>query len=297
MPRRFDSDREIRPNRRVRHGSLLIAPLLSLACQGPAPARTQVELPEMVLSTAPVRVLVWAWDEKNRRTETTPGHAEFSVQPTELAEVTRTGYVSCKTSGDGQVTATIAGVSSSAPLRCRLVHHLEAPDDLGRIELTKGPVKLDVGAYTKDGQRLDDVPLKITTRNTQLARPDGDRLVPLAVGEAKVEVRAGDIAREFRVSIVKRLMPEPIPIEKDTKLHFTLDPGRYELTVELEAEKKLTMDWRRAPYCNYSAVAKVHTQQCLLQVKGGVAFDNPAYLNSGATTASHDGVTLLLIGE
>jgi hypothetical protein len=276
---------------------LLGVSLLSLACNGPAPARTQVELPEMVLSTSPVRVLVWRWDDKNRRTEALPSDTEFSVQPKELADVAATGHVSCKKTGDAKVTATVSSVSSSGVLRCRLVHRLEAPEDLGRIELTKGAVTLDVAAYTKEGQRLDDVPLKISTKNSQLARPDGDRLVPLAVGEAKVEVRAGDVGREFAVKIVKRMMPEPIPIEKDTRLHFTLDPGRYELSVELEQEKKLSMEWLRAPYCNYSAVAKVHTQQCLLQVKGGVHFDNPAYLNSGATTVSHDGVTLLLIGE
>jgi hypothetical protein len=249
----------------------------------------------MLLSSAPVRALVWQWDDKNQRTEATRG-VELTVQPEGLARVDG-GNLRCASSGDGTVTANVSGVSHSAPLKCRLVDHLEAPTDLGRIELTKGPVELAVGAYDKAGKHLEDVPLKITTKNSKLARSDGDRLVPLAVGEAKVEVRAGDAAREFDVQIVKRMMPEPIPIDKDRKLHFTLDAGRYELTVELQSEHKLSTEWLSAPYCNTSSVAKVHTAKCLLQKKGGVAFDNPAYLNSGAKTASHDGITLLLIGE
>jgi hypothetical protein len=158
-------------------------------------------------------------------------------------------------------------------------------------------VKLDVGAYSKDGQRLDDVALSITTWNSKLARAEGDTLVPLGVGEAKLRVSAGDAEREFKVQIVRQLKPEPIPVDKDRKLDFTLDPGRYELSIELAQEKKLSAEWRRAPYCNYSASAKVHTMQCLLEVKGGVAFDNPAFLERGETTVSHDGITLLQIGE
>lgn len=221
---------------------------------------------------------------------------DLSVEPSDLASV-KAGTLVCRRTGDGVVTAVVAGVSGSAPLACRLVDHLEAPEDLGRIEITKGPVRLDVGAYSKDGQRLEDVALSLTTWNSKVARTEGDKLVPLAVGEAKVRVSAGDAEREFTVQIVRQLRPEPIPIDKDRKLDFTLDPGRYELTIELAQEKKLSAEWRRAPYCNYSATAKVHTMQCLLEVKGGVAFDNPAYLNTGATTVSHDGITLLQIGQ
>jgi hypothetical protein len=279
----------------VRLSALVPLALSIVCCDGPAPARVQVDMPEQVLSSAPVRALVWQFDEKNARSEAK--HPDVSIEPQDLATVDSAGNITCKKTGDGKVTAAVSGVKSSAPLACRLVDHLEAPDDLGRIELTKGPVKLDVGAYTKDGQRLDDVVLNITTRNSKIAKPDGDKLVPLTVGEAKVRVRAGDAEREFSVQIVEKVEPEPIPIDKDRKLDFTLEPGRYELTIELEQEKKLTAEWRRAPYCNYSATAKVHTMQCLLEVKGGVTFDNPAYLNRGETTVSRDGITLLLIGE
>jgi hypothetical protein len=278
---------------RVRLHELIV--VCAVGCQEVAPARLQVELPELVLSPAPVKVLVWRFDERNQRSEGSQG-VDFTVTPSGLAIVDG-GRLTCKNSGDGKLSAAISDVANTTRVRCRLVDHLEAPSDLGRIEIAEGGVRLDVGAYSKDGQRLDDVPLKITTKNTRLARAEGDQLLPLAVGEAKVEVRAGDIGREFDVQIVRRLKPEPIPIDNDTRLHFTLDPGRYELVIELESEKKLSAEWRRAPYCNYSAVAKVHTTACLLQVEGGVAFDNPAYLNSGAKTVSHDGISLHQIGE
>lgn len=273
----------------------LVSLLTITACDGPPPSRVQVDMPEQVLSKAPVRALVWQFDDKNARTEAKS--PDVSVSPSDLATVSQGSNVVCQKSGDGSVTASVSGVSNTAPLRCRLVDHLEAPDDLGRIEIAGGPVELDVGAYSKDGQRLDDVALSLTTWNSKLLRVEGQKIVPLGVGEAKVRVSAGDAEREFQVRIVRQLKPEPIPIDKDRKLDFTLDPGRYELTIELESEKKLSAEWRRAPYCNYSGTAKVHTMQCLLEVKGGVVFDNPAYLNSGATTVSHDGIRLFLIGE
>src|SRR5690606_21116651 len=144
--------------------------LFLVACDGPPPARIQVELPEVVLSDAPVRALVWQWNDKGQRTEATSG-LELHVEPPELAKVDK-GTVRCAKSGDGTVQASVSGVTHSAELRCRLVDHLEAPSDLGRIELTKGPLALAVGAYDKAGNLLEDVPLKITTRNTQIARAE-----------------------------------------------------------------------------------------------------------------------------
>jgi hypothetical protein len=269
---------------------------VTAACQGPAPKRVQLELPEFVFSPDPVKTLLWAWDAQNERKLVEEG-MQLSVEPSDLAGADDKGRLSCRRSGDGTVTATLSGVSNNAKLHCRLVDHLEAPEDLGRIDINDGPVRLDVGAYTKDGQKLEDVPLTITTRNSAIAKADGDKLVPLAVGAAKVEVRAGHVGREFSVKIVRRLKPEALPIDKDTRLHFSLDPGRYELVVELEQEKKLSAEWRGAPYCNYSGTAKKHTSVCVLRTKGGVAFDNPAYLNSGAKTVSHDGISLHEIPE
>lgn len=269
--------------------------LLLAGCQAPAPSRVQLELPELILSANPVRALLWQWDDKNQRSEAKDGIV-FQVEPADLAAVSK-GMLSCRRSGDGQLVANIGEAKSGSPVRCRLVHHLEAPDDLGRVDIQDGPIRLAVGAYTKEGEELADVPLKITTRNTKIARSDGDKLVPLEVGRAKVEVRAGDVAREFAVQIVRRQGPEALPIDKDTRLHMSLEPGRYELTVELELEKKLSMEWRGAPYCNYTGIGKTHVGTCVLRTKGGVVFDNPAFLNRGERTASHEGVTLLEIPE
>ena len=66
----------------------------------------------------------------------------------------------------------------------------------------------------------------------------------------------------------------------------------YELHVVLPESKKLTADWRSAPYCNYAATAQDHISVCVLRAKGGVVFDSPAYLLSGSTEISTTGVAI-----
>ncbi|HEX2730726.1 MAG TPA: hypothetical protein VHM70_03945 [Polyangiaceae bacterium] len=268
----------------------LLSPLLG-ACEGPAPKRVQVELTPLVLSTAPVKALVWAWDDSNQK-DVAKGKVQFQVTPPELASVTADGQLTCQSSGDGKVQASLQGVAADAPLKCRLVDHLEAPVSLGRIELSAGAVALDIAAFSKQGERLSDVPLTFRTRNAQVVRSEGTKLVPLSVGEAKVTVSAGSVEREFALSVVRQLKPEALPMNNGQRINFSLEPGRYELTVKLQSPKKLNAEWRGAPYCNYTGVADEHKSVCVLRASGGVVFDNPAYLDSGATTVSHDGVTI-----
>jgi carbamoyl-phosphate synthase large subunit len=47
-----------------------------------------------------------------------------------------------------------------------------------------------------------------------------------------------------------------------------------------------------APYCDYAATSREHVSTCVLRTKGGVVFDNPAYLARGEETVSVEGVTL-----
>jgi hypothetical protein len=100
--------------------------LLLSGCQVEAPARVLLELPEMILSTNPVRALLWQWDDRNQRSEAKDG-ISYQVEPADLATVSK-GMLSCQRSGDGQLLANIGDAKSSAELKCRLVDHLDAPD-------------------------------------------------------------------------------------------------------------------------------------------------------------------------
>jgi hypothetical protein len=269
--------------------------LLVLACQEAPPTRIKLDFVDMVLSSDPVQVLVWKWDDKNTRSQH-KGNVDLSVEPADLAAVTATGQLTCSRSGDGKVIANVAGVTDSHALECRPVDHIEA-GDLGRIDMADGPVPLGVAVFDAQGKILDDVPLSITTRNASVARGAGQKLEPVSIGKAKILVKAGKVAEEFDVSVVRRLKPEALPMNNDTRINFSLEPGRYELIVELESEKELRAEWRGAPYCDYKKTAKRHVIDCKLRSSGGVVFDNPAYLNSGSKEVSHAGVEIREVPE
>lgn len=260
-------------------------------CQRTPPKRVQIELAPLSLSSAPVKALLWAWDEQNTKSVAKEG-IKFTVEPADLASASPDGQIACQRSGDGEVHADLLGVTSKAPLRCRLVDHIEAPSSLGRIELANGAIALNVGVFAKDGQPLSDVPLSFDTKNLSVVRKEGDKLMPLAVGDAKINVRAGEVSKEFSLQVVRQLKPEALPLNDNRRINFSLEEGKYELNVTLQSPKQLEAEWRGAPYCNYKATGIEHKSVCVLRTKGGVAFDNPAYLDSGSKEVSHAGVTL-----
>lgn len=269
---------------------LVFGSFVALACQEAPPTRVQLEPLELLTSSESVKSLVWLWDDSNQK-KVGSGKYDYRVEPTALASVDPSGQVSCSSSGDGTLTVTVQGVSADVPLRCRLVDRIETPA-LGRIDIADGPVALEVFTVAKDGQRFSDVPISLVSHNPKVARSMGPNLEPLEIGRARIQARAGALTRTFEVDVVRRLKPEALPINGGTQIHFSLEPGRYELIVELESAKKLSMDWRSAPYCNTSATAKVHQAVCLLRIKGGVVFNSPNYLNSGSKEVSHEGITL-----
>jgi hypothetical protein len=73
---------------------------------------------------------------------------------------------------------------------------------------------------------------------------------------------------------------------------MSLKDGKYELSVTLRTERTLSVEWRGAPYCSYRATGRTHTSTCVMQGKGGVVFDNPAFLEGGSTDVTTNGVVL-----
>ncbi|HET9960349.1 MAG TPA: hypothetical protein VFQ61_37920, partial [Polyangiaceae bacterium] len=215
----------------------------------------------------------------------------FQVQPANLASVTPRGSLTCQRSGDGAVSLTWGANTRQVALRCRLVDRVDA-SDVGRVELTAGAFKPKVRVLAKGGAELDGVDVVLTSRNTGVLVARGAELVPKSVGSAVILARAGQAAREFKVDVVRKLTPEALPIDGNRKIHFSLEPGSYELKVALPTAKSVSVEWRGAPYCNYSGVAQEHVSKCVLRAKGGAVFDNPAYLLARSTEVSTEGVSL-----
>jgi hypothetical protein len=250
----------------------------------------RLELADVILSSDPAKVTVRLLDAERRLTT---GQAEYplTVRPEGLAKLGPQGTVTCLRSGDGTVELTLGSNHRTVPLRCRLVERVDA-SNVGRVELTKGAFKPNIVVYGKEGQVLDGVELLLASKNTGVLVPKGAELLPKEVGTATVIARAGQVKKEFTVDVVRKIDVEALPLEKNTKIFFSLEPGKYELKVTLSSPQRLTAQWREAPYCNYANTASEHVSVCVLRAKGGVAFDSPAYLMQGSTEISKDGISL-----
>ena len=215
----------------------------------------------------------------------------FSVSPPGIASVSSRGALICQKSGDGTVSLTWGPNTRTVPVRCRLVEKVDA-SDVGRVELTAGAFKPKIRVLGKGGAELEGVDVTLTSKNSGVLIARGSELVPKTVGNATLLARAGQATQEFKVDVVRKLTPEALPIDKDRKISFSLEAGKYELRVVLPSEKRLSAEWRGAPYCNYSGTSKEHVTTCVLRTKGGVVFDNPGFLLSGSTDVVVDGVSI-----
>ncbi|MFZ5897133.1 MAG: hypothetical protein ACOY0T_39105 [Myxococcota bacterium] len=276
---------------RVRRSLWFVCVALAGGCQQKEiPRDFKLELPDLILSADPVTVTARV-TKHDGSVSTGQDEYDYVVNPPALASVSKRGVLSCKGSGDGSVSLTLGPNTRSAPIHCRLVERVDA-SDVGRVELSQGAFKPKVRVLGKGGAELDGVPLVFTSKNPGVLLASGDSLVPKLVGTATISARAGQATQEFKVDVVRKVTPEALPIEQNRKIHFSLDAGKYELRVALPSEKTLSAEWRGAPYCNYSGVNKEHVSTCVLRTKGGVVFDNPAYLMSGSTDVSVEGVSI-----
>jgi hypothetical protein len=250
----------------------------------------RLEVADVILSTDPAKVTVRLVSEERK---VTTGQAEYPlvIKPDNLAKLGPLNTLTCLKSGDGTVELTLGNNHRTAPLKCRLVEKVDA-SNVGRVELKGGPFKPNIQILGKGGIVLDSVELLLSSKNTGVLFPKGSELVPKEVGTATVIARAGQVSKEFTVDVVRKVDVEALPLEQDKKVFFSLEPGKYELALNLPEEKRLTAEWRSAPYCNYAATSKKHVSICVLRAKGGVVFDSPAYLLSGKAMTSTEGVTL-----
>ena len=273
-------------------GAAALACVLCAGCeQRERPTEIRLELPSVLASRDLVAVSVHALNAQGVSKSVTDG-ADYAVEPSDLATVSKAGLLACARSGDGKLSVSIAGVSRSVAVRCRIVARIEAPNT-GRVELAAGPFKPKVRALDQAGVELGDVDVSFFSKNSGVAYPQDGKLVPKQVGTATVVARVAEVSAEFKVDVVRKVVVEALPIDQNKRLYFSLEPAKYELKVVLPAAHKVSMEWRGAPFCNASSEGLEHISVCGLRAKGGgVAFDNPAYLKDGSKTPSVDGVEL-----
>jgi hypothetical protein len=267
-----------------------VAALCSVACEQAAPPRElRLELPELITSQDPVIVQVRAVNQDGTAREPS-GDLPLQVTPVDLVTLGKRGLLSCKRSGDGTVSLKIGGVEGRSKFSCKLAAKLDAPDKL-TLDLTAGEVAPHVLVLDAAGKELD-LPLSMTSDLGSVVQARGGRLVPGNVGSAKLSLRAGQLSKSIDVEVVRTLKPEVVPVDQNRRLYFSLEAGKYRLSLKLPTPHPVSVEWVGAPYCAYRADAAEHRAQCTLQGKGGVSFDNPAFLLRGEKTPSLEGVTL-----
>jgi hypothetical protein len=256
------------------------------------PSDMRLELPTVIDSRDPVTVVVHATSPQGVTSIISDG-ATFAVEPQDLATVSQPGLVKCQRSGDGKVNVSVSGVNRSIAVRCRIVDRIEA-GDVGRVELSAGPFKPKLRVLDKSGAELSDVEVSFVSKNAGVAYPKDGMVVPKTVGTANLTARAGQASVDFKLDVVRKVVVEALPIDGNKRIYFSLDAGKYELTVKLHAPKRVNVEWRGAPYCNAASDGVDHVATCVLREQGGggVVFDNPAYLSNGSKAISLDGVEL-----
>jgi hypothetical protein len=276
---------------RRRHSLLAIAAAwLGVACgQGEPPRELRLEVPDVITSQDPVIVQVRAIQQDGVGREPS-GDLPFQVTPVDLVTLGKRGLLTCKRSGEGSISLKVAGVEGRAKLSCKLAARLETPAKL-TIDAAGGEIDTPVKVLDAAGKELD-LPVSVTSDLASVVQARSGRLVPGAVGNAKLTVRAGQLSKQLDVEVVRTLKPELLPIDQNRRLYYSLDAGKYRLSISLPSPHKVTVDWVGAPYCAYRSDAAEHRVDCTMQGKGGVSFDNPAFLLRGEKKPSLEGVTL-----
>jgi hypothetical protein len=271
---------------------LLSLPLLGslVACNlGDPPRELRLELPAVISSKDPVMVHTRAVQPDGTAKEP-GGTLDYKVAPPDLASVGKGGIFTCNRSGDGTVSLSVAGVEGRAKFSCRLAARLDAPAKL-TLDAAQGEQDLPVKVLDSAGRELD-LPVSVTSDMASVVQARSGRAVPGNVGHAKLTVRSGQLSKQLDVEVVRTLKPEILPVDQNRRISYSLDAGKYRLSIKLPSPHKVTVDWLGAPYCAYRSDGLEHQVDCTLQHKGSVSFDNPAFLLRGDKTPSVEGVTL-----
>lgn len=261
-----------------------------VACNlGDPPRELRLELPAVISSKDPV--MVHARAVQSDGTAKAPGGSlDYQVTPPDLASVGKGGIFTCNRSGDGSVSLNVAGVEGRAKFSCKLAARLDAPSKL-TLDAAAGEQDLPVKVLDSAGRELD-LPVSVTSDLASVVQARSGRVVPGNVGNAKLTLRSGPLSKQLDVEVVRTVKPEILPVDQNRRISYSLDAGKYRLSIKLPAPHKVTVDWLGAPYCAYRGDGLEHQVDCTLQRRGSVSFDNPAFLLRGDKTPSVDGVTL-----
>lgn len=166
------------------------------------------------------------------------------------------GRVTCGRSGDAQVAATYAGLSTRVTVLCRPIEGFRMPREL-RLTMGGPPAALVVGALGVDMKPVDMIAGTASVRDSLVAKLVDGYIHARARGLTMVDVEAGDCEVSIPVEVVEArsttdgLLPhqqyaESLSMAAGELRSWRLPPGRYE--VSLVGDRGTPANLRLASY-------------------------------------------------
>lgn len=289
-----------RPDRSLRgsHLTLLLVALLPLGCADKTPAKISFTAPPPVIvsgNTVELRASL-----VNKKDETIAGKAvTYSAAPADILEVSSTGTLRCLKTGDASLTmapsgtagaaagggaASGGGVEQTLAIKCRLPTGIEVPQDL-RIVLGSKPAPIPTRVLGDGGVEMQDVPLEITSSDPSILAIEGGLAKPVAVGRVKVRAAADQISGVAPVEVVETIVAEPLALADGARRDFKLEPGEYEVTVDMKSAARIiqgvTVAWEGAA-CDAQPEKPMHHFRCRVNEPATMTVANPAQIGLGA---------------
>lgn len=247
--------------------SVRVAVVLGLcACGGPSapgPAvRLAADLSDTIAinSRRPTTLPVRALDAKGGTVAAAPIRFEW-IDGAALP-VSEVGAVTCTSSGDLSVRATLESLTTRVFVRCRLVEHVRVQGPmqfvLGDSSLSQ-PKALPIEAYSADWRPVSVFTASMMLANDRVATLRGTTVVPRTRGVSVAGVHIGDreggtgvhiyqrvesldaLDTLLRVHPEQRLFAVPLRLESGTQLHRQrVPPGGWMLALLPEENHKTT---------------------------------------------------------
>lgn len=127
----------------------------------------------------------------------------FTSTPDTVAEVSPSGLVKCKRTGEVTVRAAYGEFAEEGTIGCRIVESIRGP---GRVTTVVGESeRLSLAAISDLGGPLDDVPVKVVVADDAVARWADGAVTGVQAGTTELRLTAGDVQGTVEVAVYARL--------------------------------------------------------------------------------------------
>jgi hypothetical protein len=139
----------------------------------------------------------------NKARQHLPLPVAYDASPGGVADVSGSGILKCRATGDVTVRASYGTYSEEAQVKCRIVESIRGP---GNVEVTVGSKqRATYSAVSELGTVLTDVPVSVAVADPGTARWSEGSIVGMRAGNTQLNLTAGDAMGSTGVAVWDRL--------------------------------------------------------------------------------------------